>query len=190
VNFFENRNRTLYAGGKINFVTGNTAPLRSKNTESQHDGSIREVDFVPVVIAKREVYANIGLWDTEYKLLFDETDFCLRAKKQGYKVVFVPDSIVWHKVGPAGLGGSEKRIYFLFRNRIRFIIKNFPVHYLITALSYTVLQIFGLTIFFSIKGKTSHVKILIAATAWNIRNMRKTIIARESSKPTAWSVQE
>lgn len=182
VNFYEDKGRILYAGGKIDFLTGNTAPPSTMNDRSSQDDLIKEVDYVPVILARRKVYADVGLWDPEYKLLFDETDVCFRAKKQGYKIVYVPGSIVWHKMGPTGLSSSIKRIYFLFRNRIRFIIKNFPIRYFVTALPYTILQILGLIIFFSIRGKPYHARALIMAIAWNMRNMRKTIVARKSFK--------
>lgn len=180
VNFCEDKGRILYAGGRINLLTGNTAPSRSGYDRSKQDDSIIEVDYVPVILARREVYSDIGLWDPEYKLLFDETDICFRAKRRGYRIVYVPGSVVCHKMGPTGLNSSIKRIYFLFRNRIRFIIKNFPACYFATALPYTVLQILGLTIFFSIRGKPYHARAIIMATTWNMRNLKKTVAARRS----------
>ncbi len=32
----------------------------------------------------------------------EETDFCLRAKKKGFKVWFVPDAVAWHLLAPHG----------------------------------------------------------------------------------------
>ena len=48
-------------------------------------------------ITSKDVIKNIGLFDERFFLYFEDTDFCLRAKNNGYDVVYYPKSSVVHK---------------------------------------------------------------------------------------------
>ena len=41
----------------------------------------------------------ISLLDASYFFAGEDVDYCLRASRHGFKVVYVPTSVVWHKVG-------------------------------------------------------------------------------------------
>lgn len=68
-----------------------------------HD-EVREVDFVigAFFLIKKEVLDGIGLLDEKFFLNAEEAEFCLRAKKAGWKRVFYPDFTIIH------LGGQTK----------------------------------------------------------------------------------
>ncbi len=53
-------------------------------------------------------------------------DYCLRAKKAGYKIVYEPAAVVKHKIPYRGTL-TEDRLYYLYRNKLIFIKKNFPL---------------------------------------------------------------
>jgi len=61
----------------------------------------REVDYAwgAAMLIKREVLDQIGGFDTDFFVYHEEVDFCLRVKKSGYKILFNPQSHIWHKVG-------------------------------------------------------------------------------------------
>jgi GT2 family glycosyltransferase len=82
------------------------------------------------MLIKREVFERIGLFDERFFLYWEETDFCIRAKRAGFKIVYCPRARIWHKVARS-MGGniSYMRVYFLTRNRFLFIKKNFPEHF-------------------------------------------------------------
>ena len=47
---------------------------------------------------KREIIKKIGLFDERFFLYFEDTDFCFRTIKAGYKVVYYPEAqIIHHK---------------------------------------------------------------------------------------------
>ena len=61
---------------------------------------IREVDQImgAAMLIKRQVFDNIGFLDEKFWLVFEEVDFCKRAKDAGYKIYFYPDcQIIHHK---------------------------------------------------------------------------------------------
>lgn len=71
------------------------------------------------LFAPARIFREVGLLDTGMFLIYEETDFCYRARKAGYKSWFVPDAKVWHKIS-AAIGGSEAPLarYFNARNQL------------------------------------------------------------------------
>jgi N-acetylglucosaminyl-diphospho-decaprenol L-rhamnosyltransferase len=59
------------------------------------------VDWVPgaSMMIRSAVFEAIGGFDESYFLYFEETDFCLRAKKAGFPTWYVPESRVMHIAG-------------------------------------------------------------------------------------------
>jgi len=87
----------------------------------------REVDKIEgsCILIRRVVIDQIGLLYTKYWAYWEETDLCFRAKKAGFKVTYVPQSKIWHKVAQSiGGEGNLKREYFLNRNRLLFARRN------------------------------------------------------------------
>ena len=51
-------------------------------------------------------------------------DFCIRAKKSGFKIIFEPHAIIWHKnASSSGGSGSNLQDYYITRNRLLFAFK-------------------------------------------------------------------
>lgn len=64
-----------------------------------HD-EIREVDQImgAAMLINQEVFQKVGLLDKNFWAIFEEVDFCKRAKDIGYKIFFYPNTkIVHHK---------------------------------------------------------------------------------------------
>ena len=51
------------------------------------------------MMIRNEVFDAIGGFDEKYFLYFEETDFCLRARKAGFSTWYVPESRVMHMGG-------------------------------------------------------------------------------------------
>jgi len=95
-----------------------------------------DVDYITgcALLVKSEVVKKIGIFDKEYFNYAEDADFCFRAKREGYKVVFVPSSKVWHKVARSMKGNfSPFYLYFQSKNRLLLVKKNFSKIYLIYA---------------------------------------------------------
>lgn len=100
----------------------------------------RPVDWLPgaCMIIRRDVFQSIGLMDEHYFLYYEETDFCLQAKRAGWTCWFVPESRVMHLAGQStGVTGDQekrKRLpQYVFDSRHRFFVKNYGVAYAMLA---------------------------------------------------------
>lgn len=76
---------------------------------------------------RREMINEIGFLDEDFFLLNEDTDLNLRAQLFGWKVVYVPDAIVHHKVRSTIGEMSETAIYYALRNSKLVRIKNIPI---------------------------------------------------------------
>lgn len=56
------------------------------------------VTFASVLI-RREVFEDIGLLDPNMFNYYSDSDFCYRARSFGWKIVYEPNFIIYHKIG-------------------------------------------------------------------------------------------
>lgn len=85
-----------------------------------------QVGYTPTccVLARRELFAEIGIMDERYFVYYDDTDFMLRAWKAGKRLYLLPDAKLWHKVSSLAGTDSQFSRRYLTRNRAFFNHKN------------------------------------------------------------------
>jgi hypothetical protein len=93
-----------------------------------------EIDWVAgaALLIRREVFDDVGLFDEDFFLYFEEVDFCRRAADAGWKCWYVPASRVVHLVGRAsGVTNTEeparRRPRYWFESRRRYFVKHHGV---------------------------------------------------------------
>jgi GT2 family glycosyltransferase len=113
-----------FAGGKITMWMGKSEHIGLREIDEGQYDRITNTDYVTgaCLLARREVLDAIGLLDPVYFLYWEETDWCIRAKNVGYKLIYVPSAKIWHKVAASQEGGTNK--YFYIRNSFMFVKKN------------------------------------------------------------------
>jgi GT2 family glycosyltransferase len=83
----------------------------------------RDVDYVTgcAILARRELVERIGALDERFFIYFEETEWCARARTAGYRVVHVPDAVMWHKITPTARIQSHRYLYLMTRNRLLYL---------------------------------------------------------------------
>jgi len=81
----------------------------------------REVDAVSgcIMLIAREVLESVGLLDEDYFFGFEDLDFCLTARRKGFKTIAVPGAVAYHEGGRSIGAASPRRLYFAARNHLR-----------------------------------------------------------------------
>jgi GT2 family glycosyltransferase len=74
-------------------------------------------------LVRREVYENLGGYDTTYFLQCEEYDWQARAKKVGYKFFYTPLAKIWHKESMTLGRSSPLKAYYDTRNPLIVIMK-------------------------------------------------------------------
>jgi GT2 family glycosyltransferase len=89
---------------------------------------VQDYDFIDDVylLVRREVYEDVGGYDPNFFLYYEETDWCARVRRAGYRIVFAPGAKIWHKgnISGASTTRSPERHYFMTRNRVIFMARN------------------------------------------------------------------
>lgn len=73
----------------------------------------------------KAVIDKVGKMNESYFLYYEEIDWCERIHKQGYKVYYQADSIIYHKESVSIQKESPLKIFYLSRNRLLFA----KIHY-------------------------------------------------------------
>jgi GT2 family glycosyltransferase len=85
-----------------------------------------EVDSVigACMVVRREAIERVGLLDEDYFLFLEETDWCYRMKRAGWKIYHVPDAEVYHFQGKSAETVKKRARVEFYRSRYHFFKKN------------------------------------------------------------------
>ena len=111
------------AGGYINRILGNLhMPLKNKIAKNCTLSLMdpQYVDFLTgcVLMLKREAIEKVGFFDENLFFYAEDLEYCLRAKKMGYKLMYVPYALAWHDINVNKNRTNPFVLYNLARNNI------------------------------------------------------------------------
>lgn len=126
------------------------------------------------MLVRRDILENIGLFDSRYFMYNEDVDLCWRARLGGYKVVYVPSAMVYHKYGGTMQPLTTQRLYLTTRNSLCSILKNYSSKHLAKAFfRFHSLKV-GETLLFFVSGRANASLALLKAMLWNIANFDET----------------
>lgn len=111
-----------YAGGRLVPWRGLAVHLRKgERIERAALREPREVSFVTGCLALHRVslLPAVGAQDERFFLYLDDVELSARVRRLGYRLLYVPRAVVFHKV--AGEGESRLKLYYSVRNRLLLI---------------------------------------------------------------------
>jgi len=80
------------------------------------------------ILVKKEVFTQAGWCDPDYFMYHDDIELSFKVKLMGYRLVLAPRSVIYHK---HEFGRSIRQIYYMERNRFRFLLEFYKVKTLI-----------------------------------------------------------
>lgn len=118
-----------YAGGIVDWRNILASHRGVDEVDKGQYDKVEGTDFASgcAMLVKKEVFTKIGLLDERYFLYLEDLEFCQRAKKAGFKIVYVPQAKVWHFNAGSSEVGGPLHDYFLTRNRMLFGMRYAPV---------------------------------------------------------------
>lgn len=75
---------------------------------------------------KKQIWQESGGLDSDFFAHMEEIDLCWRLKNKGYKIMYCPDSEVYHVGGGTLSVESSFKTYLNFRNNLVMLQKNLP----------------------------------------------------------------
>jgi len=108
--YYTPHDQIWFAGGEVFLARGTTRHIGIREPDHGQFDEPRDVDYVTgcALMARREVFEKVGMLDPSYVAYYEDTDFCMRARRAGYRVVYLPEGRVWHKIS-ASTGGQLGR---------------------------------------------------------------------------------
>jgi GT2 family glycosyltransferase len=124
--YYDEPQRIWCAGAGIDWRAGSVSHRRAGQIDQHQDSAPQDVDFASgcALCFKRAVIEQIGLIDPRFFIYYDETDWCVRARRAGWRILLAPDGRVWHRISAAMGTTSPATDYYMNRNVVLFVAKN------------------------------------------------------------------
>jgi GT2 family glycosyltransferase len=146
--YLNNHKNVGIVGGKIYSHKSKHKPIFTGVTFNPWTGAIKQLPNTSKIkesewiqgcamLIKKQVTDVIGLFDPGYFFSYEDTEFCLKARKAGFKVIYIPKAKAWHKENATiDKLGQKRKGFELYKAKYRYIFKN-----------YSILQIISISIF-------------------------------------------
>jgi GT2 family glycosyltransferase len=122
--FYHRRPHTLwYAGGDYSSWLAKVRQFGMNDADGPPYQCADDTSFITgcCLLIRREVFERIGLFREEYFMYHEDLDFCMRAKRAGLGMLFVPKARLWHHIG-AYRDGELSPLYLYYQTRNRYVV--------------------------------------------------------------------
>jgi hypothetical protein len=118
--YYPEKDKVWYDGGKV--IKWRAAEkhfnFRKNINEIKLNNELRNIDFISgcyMCIRLRDL-PKLGYMDEKFFIYLDDLEYSSRASKYGMKMLYVPNSVIYHKARGEGKH-TPKLIYYSIRNR-------------------------------------------------------------------------
>ena len=127
-----------------------------KRGEGEDKGKYDEQKYVfgacaGAVLYRQKMLEEIGFFDDDFFLIHEDTDLNLRAQIAGWKVLYVPTAVVYHKVRSSIGHMSDLAVYYTLRNSEFVRIKNIPCSIFLRCLPEFIIGTIAEFLYFALK---------------------------------------
>ena len=160
--YFDEPDVVWFGGGVFNRWTGRAIHVGM----NKHIGEYREnsrCDFATgcCMLIPIDICRKLGCLDESYFMYCEDTEYCLRAKRNGIEINYVPDAVLYHKLGRSSGGGeSAFSLYYMTRNRLRYL-NDYKEMFFFTATPFTICSRLLRIIQFRLKRKSKSDAIIL-----------------------------
>ncbi len=86
----------------------------------------RQVEWISgcAILARRTAIERAGMLDTNYFIYWEETEWCIRINRAGWKIINVPQAHIWHKGVNRNYQPKPHNTYYTTRNRLFTLVKH------------------------------------------------------------------
>ncbi len=102
--YYDKRDIIQSIGSKVNYTFGYVSNITDQTKIETIDSVMGASFFIT-----NKCISTVGMLPEEYFLFLEESDYCIKAIKYGFKIKVALDSIVFHKEGSTTGGSSDYR---------------------------------------------------------------------------------
>jgi len=89
---------------------------------------------------RKDLFDQVGIFDERFFMYNEDTDIGVRAQKVGWKCLYVPTAVAMHLYSQSSSAYSPKKLFYVERNRLMLIVKNFSVEQIVWGAPFTVVR--------------------------------------------------
>ncbi len=121
--YYASQPERIWFGGGDMLMGRRVLAQHGEDLDVHPNSPTRECDWLPAtaLMVSRSAVERAGPMDRSYFLYWEDVDWCYRLRRAKYKLLFVPHSVVWHKVNATSGSMPMANVYYWERNRLRFI---------------------------------------------------------------------
>lgn len=160
------------------------SPGRYPGKERSYPGPI-DVESVigACLFVRRKTMEQVGMLDEEYFFYLEETDWCLRVRKAGWRVIHYPGASIYHLQGKSVEGVNVRARIEYFRSRYLFFRKHHSPRacfllksglVLKTAVNLLANFLLSVATFFSVRRRRERMLLYWAILRWHARGCPST----------------
>lgn len=142
----ENSKKIWYIEGKINWIKGTTMHPHLGEIDMDERTNPYETDRLAgtALLMRSDMLKKTKiLLNDKYFIYWEDTEISLNVKQAGYKILVIPNAIIWHKESSSHKGkDSPIIIYYYTRNKLLFMKKNASKIFFITSFIYEIYFVF------------------------------------------------
>lgn len=158
--YFDKPGRIDRAGDA--YTNAGVGKLRGRK---KHAGCFSEPEWIfgacaGAAIYRTEALNEVGLFDEDFFLINEDVDLSFRLQSRGYKCLYVPEAIVYHKASSSIGHDSKTSVYYGHRNLEWVYIKNIPISIILQTLPLHIVYVIAAMAFFATQG---HLRTYIKA---------------------------
>ena len=117
------------------------------------------------------VINEVGTMFEDFFLYYEELDWAARIKARGYEVHYVGAATIYHKESVSTGRHSPFKTYYIYRNRLLYIRRNYKgLYYFIAAAFFMFISTPLHGIKHLLKGERPHAKAIGKALLWNLQH--------------------
>ena len=117
-------------------------------------------------ITRSDIFHNSGGFDELLFAHMEEIDFCWKCHLQGFRVVYEPKSVIFHRGGSTLAYFSPRKTYLNHRNSILLLLTNYYPLYALTVFPLRLIMEFGSILKDMFTGRWKHVLAQVRALGW------------------------
>ena len=137
-----------YTRAGAGFLRGRAEPASSYNKEEWIFGAC-----AGAALYRTHMLEDIGLFDEDFFLLYEDVDLSFREQLKGYKCLFVPEAVVYHKASSSIVYDSPISVYYSHRNLEWVYIKNMPSNLILKSICLHIIYDIAAFLFFAANGR-------------------------------------
>jgi GT2 family glycosyltransferase len=101
--------------------------------EERREKSLVFMGSAACMLTRRTLFEKLGGFDDRLPLGYEDVEICWRAWLYGWKTVYVPNAVCWHRVGASGRSVEGQRFNFrgVLTGRLLLATKLLPMRYVL-----------------------------------------------------------